>query len=653
MTPSWVPLPDAFDDELQEGDSRMIRVLFSSNLCDTFQGVSTRSIVVLIALSCGPAVAISDEPSPKPQQTPDGAQEVWQYIELLKSPSFTKREAARRRLTRMRDRAYDALLEAQHHENTEIRLAAREILGEVQVGWIMDDDPDVISGIMKGFAEKSYHERKAIVSQLSRVEETWDCWVLIRIVRFDSSESISKWAALALMERCGSRATSKPWQNELLARIQSSRRVAAEWLKLYPNLVNDMPSAITPFEELIKDELNLAAQKGKVENIDPKLTLALSRWFVQHHLSQMPQSDSASLIDQMAWLIDNQEPAVKEHLDWLAMMQLWSAIGRWGVGHGQQVESWPETQFRLAEAHRQMGEVETSRTYGLMAIQALPSGLEDRETIAHSLFAMHYPHWAIVVLQSNLDRLQAGTEMDWRMRIDLSLWLEDQCRWQEAAETLSEAITKADSSNEGWNSVPDLETRQRLKSECLRLQALAVAGDPPVATDRFRTLIDEALELSPRDTNLLLLKWESLSEGERQAADDIRRLIDIQIGHLQDRIRVIEQDLSRFPIPNVELQLKRELVGNCVTLAQVLCETGGDFQLARQLCEKARAFDANNPEVYAVMALSLEAAGKITQAVKAQQQAVKLRPQSVRMIRRSKALEHIATRGSQNTETIR
>jgi tetratricopeptide (TPR) repeat protein len=642
------------NDELQEGDSRMIRVLLSPTPPGTFQVVKSILMLGLIGLACRPLRGNCDEP-PRQEVTSetDQSREVWQYIELLKSPSFTKRQLARRRLNGMRDQAYDALLEAQNHTNTEIRLAAREILGEVEISWVTENDPDVISGIMKGFSDKSYHERKAIVAQLSRVEETWDSWVLIRIVRFDASESISKWAALAIMERCGSRADSPSWQNELLLRVQSSRRVAAGWLQLYPLLIQDMPSATRPFEALIESELNLATQKGQVESVDPQLTLALTRWYVQRKLTEQPQSRSDSLIDHMAWLIGNQEPAVKEHLDWLAMMRQWPAMKRWGVGHSQQIESWPETQFRLAEAYRQTGETETAQDHGLLGLQALPSGLEDRETIAHSLFAMNYPHWAIAVLQSNLNRLQPGTEMDWRMRIDLTLWLEDQCRWEEAAKTLSAAIEAADSDIEGWNSVPELETRRLLRSECLRLQALALIAENPEAAKPYRTLIDEALRLRPRDPNLLILKWNGLSESERRASNGLQRLIDIQVGQLQDRIRIIEQDLSRFPIPNVELQLKRELLTRCIALARLICETDGDAQLALQLSKKAQTLDANNPEVHIAMAMSLRAAGQIPAAVTAQQQAVALRPQSERIIRLGKDLEKIAARSSQSQETIR
>jgi tetratricopeptide (TPR) repeat protein len=166
-------------------------------------------------------------------------------------------------------------------------------------------------------------------------------------------------------------------------------------------------------------------------------------------------------------------------------------------------------------------------------------------------------------------------------------------------------------------------------------------------------LIDEALRLRPRDPNLLILKWNGLSESERRASNGLQRLIDIQVGQLQDRIRIIEQDLSRFPIPNVELQLKRELLTRCIALARLICETDGDAQLALQLSKKAQTLDANNPEVHIAMAMSLRAAGQIPAAVTAQQQAVALRPQSERIIRLGKDLEKIAARSSQSQETIR
>ena len=108
---------------------------------------------------------------------------------------------------KLKNEAYDVLLEARQHENAEVRLAVRALLDAVEISWVHADDPPAVANLLKGYGEKSANERKSIVAQLARIDEGWDCWVLVRIVRFDGSEAISKWAALALMQDCGARAT--------------------------------------------------------------------------------------------------------------------------------------------------------------------------------------------------------------------------------------------------------------------------------------------------------------------------------------------------------------------------------------------------------------------------------------------------------------
>ena len=221
----------------------MIRVLLSARWSFLFGAGQIPLLVTSLLLShcidvCQAAAPnLQAQDSNRSQPSSSDIETAWQHIELLNSPNFTKRRFARNKLNQMRERAYDALFEAQHHADTEIRLAVREILGNVQIQWTHKGDPEVILGIMKDFPKKNLHERKAIVSQLSRLDESWDCWVLVRIVRFDASEVISKWAALSLMKRSGSRSHSPQWQETLLTHVESSRRTAATWLQLYPSLV--------------------------------------------------------------------------------------------------------------------------------------------------------------------------------------------------------------------------------------------------------------------------------------------------------------------------------------------------------------------------------------------------------------------------------
>ena len=626
----------------------MIRVLLSARWSFLFGAGQIPLLVTSLLLShcidvCQAAAPnLQAQDSNRSQPSSSDIETAWQHIELLNSPNFTKRRFARNKLNQMRERAYDALFEAQHHADTEIRLAVREILGNVQIQWTHKDDPEVILGIMKDFPKKNLHERKAIVSQLSRLDESWDCWVLVRIVRFDASEVISKWAALSLMKRSGSRSHSPQWQETLLTHVESSRRTAATWLQLYPSLVNNLPACVNSFETLVQQELTRVAQTKDKTKLDAIQTLALTRWFIEQKIEQLPPAESEALIDQIAWLVGSEEPAAKEHLDWLAMLQQWDAVCRWASVHNSQIETWAETQFRVAEAYRQQGDLKSAHNYGRLGLQSLPSIVEDRETIAHSLFAMNYPHWAIEVLISNLDDLQAGTEMDWRVRIDLALWLEDQCRWQEAAKILEDAIDAADSRDEGWNSVEQKETRNLIRSEHLRLKAIARIRSAPKETQEAAKLIDEALKLNPQGTHLLTLKWENESTRGNKPSDTLCQKIEIQMGRLEDQIQFIEQDLSRLTLPNEELRLKRELANQCVSLARLLCTTNGDMAHAKRLCEKALSHVSNEPEAYLTLALSLQNAGEFEKAIVAQKHAEVLRPRSIRVLRAGQQLAQLA-----------
>ena len=275
------------------------------------------------------------------------------------------------------------------------------------------------------------------------------------------------------------RAHDSEWQAELLRQTHGSRRTAARWLQQFPNLVNDFPAASVDFEALVRAEFELAARRSDDKSVDPNLCLDLARWFIRLKLEQLPESDLNPMIHQMAWLVDGNEPAAKEHLDWLAMLEQWQPIVDWSQAQGDRIEDWPEVQFRVAEALRRLGQDKAARLRGLQGREALPSGLEDCETIAHSLYALNYPVWAIEVLQHTLEQVDGGTEMNWRLRIDAAIWLEDQCRWFEAAETLEQGIRFADSRDDGWNSFSERESQATMRSEQLRLAALALRNGSP------------------------------------------------------------------------------------------------------------------------------------------------------------------------------
>ena len=351
-------------------------------------------------------------------------------------------------------------------------------------------------------------------------------------------------------------------------------------------------------------------QRAGEPGVDPSLSLALSRWYIELKLSHLPDATVEPLIEQMAWLIAPNEPAAKEHLDWLAMIRQWPAVIHWSQAQGERLEKWPEVQFRVAEAYRQLGQLEAARRRGMLGLEALPTGLEDGETIAHGPYAMNYPVWGIEVLRHTLEQTDPGTEADWRVRVDAA-----------PVAGRSMPLGRSRRSTAGGYRVCRLAERWlELHSRCPvprhhaeRTTAFGSVGDPRPATLRGHPLSRAVGRSTQADPPGPLPARSAAQSGAQEANDEAnwQRRVDIEVGRLQDRIRRIDQDLARFPIPNVKLQLERELTARCVSLANLLCNSVGDAQQAVSLCERALEITPEDGDVWHALAHSLQAANQL------------------------------------------
>ncbi|MEC8305422.1 MAG: hypothetical protein VX034_11935, partial [Planctomycetota bacterium] len=102
----------------------MIRVLLSARWSCLFGAGQIPLLVTSLLLPhcidvCQAAAPnLQSQDSNRSQPSSSDIETAWQHIELLNSPNFTKRRIARNKLNQMRERAYDALFEAQHHADT-------------------------------------------------------------------------------------------------------------------------------------------------------------------------------------------------------------------------------------------------------------------------------------------------------------------------------------------------------------------------------------------------------------------------------------------------------------------------------------------------------------------------------------------------------
>ena len=96
---------------------------------------------------------------------------------------------------------FDQLYDAQASDDIEIALRARYLLRSLTVRWSQDDDPLPVKDLMRAYGDRSDDERRSLIEQLAKLPDSQGIKAVCRIVRFETSNVLSKRAALAIMQR--------------------------------------------------------------------------------------------------------------------------------------------------------------------------------------------------------------------------------------------------------------------------------------------------------------------------------------------------------------------------------------------------------------------------------------------------------------------
>jgi hypothetical protein len=160
---------------------------------------------------------------------------IQQLIEQLGSEQYATRERAQGELKRLGLTAFDALYEAQNHEDIEIALRAQYLVRSLTVDWAHEDDPAEVKRILRGYSEKKEKQRKTLMDQLAKLPDWAGTEALARLARFERSPSASKHAALLVM---GQALPDDPQRRERLAEriektMELSKRPSAQWMRTY------------------------------------------------------------------------------------------------------------------------------------------------------------------------------------------------------------------------------------------------------------------------------------------------------------------------------------------------------------------------------------------------------------------------------------
>ncbi|HRF01560.1 MAG TPA: tetratricopeptide repeat protein [Pirellulaceae bacterium] len=613
-----------------------------------------RLLVAFVLLTAHVEIARAQEPADDP---------IERWIARLGSDSPAERSAAQRKLLQAGNEAYDPLLAASRADDVEIRLAARSLLDHLRISWVRPNDPPEVAAILEPYGDRPLADRAVDLQRLARLPDALGWPALARIVRFEPSDVLARRAAIRLLEVLPERPRvpdepDEPEANPHLIATERELRVsprpAARWVIAWLDWRRDPVAGLPEFEEVVRREFeSLPSDKGS-EAERRRNALALMRRVAEMRIASQEIFGPASLDDLAApltALVDDDEPSVKEHLDWLAHLGRHADIVAWSRLTDDGAPPRPEILFRIAEAQWQLGADSAAEGTISTAIEACSKGFEEGETIAHALHAFGYSRSACRLIESLHQRAVPGTDEHWRTGIDLVQWHREGLRYAAAYALLSSMIERAESRSDGWIAIRRSTDREWLRGELAWLAALnriPIDGDPAMLSADELTLyiadLDRALEYRPEDAVLLA---ERSAIAERFEPGDAARWharIAERCEQLRTDVSEAEVDLGRFPVASVRFRLERELSERSSELAELLLTDEKRLDEALVAARRAVTRAPERAEFRLILARALAAHGEWDAAIAEADRAIEQAPTRLAWQRQREGWERTAQR---------
>ena len=189
--------------------------------------------------------------------------EIATLIQQLGNPQYADRRRAERQLIQFGFEAFDALKDAEDHDDLEIATRARYLLQLISVELMRPHDPPKVRSLLTRYKNSSSLHRLGVIERLARMPDDIGLEGLCRIVRYEKSQEFSKRAALTLI-------AVHSTMNEAIARREKTIRAAlgrsgrpgVQWLFAYLQTLHDPSSGQAQWQRLVHIEQSAVGENS-------------------------------------------------------------------------------------------------------------------------------------------------------------------------------------------------------------------------------------------------------------------------------------------------------------------------------------------------------------------------------------------------------
>lgn len=548
-------------------------------------------------------------------------------IEQLGAEDFAVREKAQAELSQLGLAAFDALHSAQNHKDPEVALRSRYLVRSMSVRWFQESDAPEVVLILKGYGDLPEHERKNRMDRLATLPRGAGIPALCRLSRFETIETLSKYAALKILEQplATDPVIKKQLQEVIHSVVGSSKRPTAVWMRLYAKTLGEPSSVLAEWDEATKAEAEVLLKHADQSHRD--IVRDLYRFQVQL-LKDLKRDDEAIAVTRRTFdLLDGTPEQVTEVTDWLMERQAWQVVLELSEKSKEIFQSNPRLLYRLAETHQKLGQTEKAEEIAKTALTQRPENSEDHITTGYFLQEERgLIDWAEREYREVIKNAPAGSVPDFRARFRLAELLHDQARELPAAEALQ--------------PICDLmEKDEAAKQTCARAQR-----DPAGVVSRMnyffamhfhetgfpaqeRDHLQKAINSDPTDADVLIAmhRLPGADDAWKKATADKIATIAAEF---RGEAEQLKQNLE-MATNDQQREVYRESLGlACNQYAWLVGNTIGDYDEAIRLSHLSLEMQPNYAGYLDTLGRCYYTKGDFENAVKYQSEAVRFSPYS-------------------------
>lgn len=559
-------------------------------------------LVLLWALS-GWLLAAEEKPG-------DADRRIDQLIQELGDRDYFVRQRAQSELAKLGFEAFDALSAAENHEDLEIATRAKYLLRLMRVNWTAEDDPPEIKRYLEDYESLNPEQRKERMRTLGALPGGAGTAALCRLVRFEKSPLLSKFAAVEVLSR---QPPDQPPTDETAAALRKNmgqgRRAATAWLAAYLRFRDDAAKALDEWGKLVDEEV--AVLQRTPDQSHPQVVAALVRLQI-NWLAKLGRKEEA--VAAMWRLIDLEKGDPKglgELLDWLVEQKAWDAIEKVAERFPDRFSHEPVLLYTVAQAQAEQGKKDQAEETAQKALK-LNAGPQAEEVLLHLMAAFSLQRrglakWAEGEFRHVMAISPMGHRFTSLAHLRLSEMLHDEgeeLRAAEAIQPLIDWIDKMDSPPE------DVEGREpgavRSRMNYFYARHWAARGDRA----KEKQYLEAGLKADPTDADVLIACYrlpDATAEWKQHVKDLIKKAVD-----------VFREQINEDPEEATPYNQYAWLVGN----------TEGDLDEALRFSLKSIELAPDAGGFYDTLARVYFARGDLANAVKHQTKAVEMEPHS-------------------------